>query len=326
MEGSNNSRIFIFIFLIIAVIVGGCVGPKNDEGDERKVPHEGRWGVHSLELATEETELIYSNPNRISGLHLNDAGNEFVFSLQVTSGDEDSEEIVSMKTDGTGYKQLTDNDIMDTYPVWSPDGTSIAYLSFRETLDIFLMDADGSDQLELYDSGGHDADIDWVGNTIVYTSESCIWIMDDNGTGGVRLTNPPRAGQWGDANLPFGDYDPRLSPDGERIVFERLEDDISPHGNYNLFIIDRDGSNEVKITDTGYSQGLASWSHSGDRIVYIISAVGIEGKYDIRMIDPDGTNEREIMPEYYPDDLLVHSVIFSKDDSKLYFIGEWWEN
>jgi len=36
------------------------------------------------------------------------------------------------------------------------------------------------------------------------------------------VTYPADAGRWGTANLPVGDYDPRLSPDAERIAFERL--------------------------------------------------------------------------------------------------------
>ena len=130
---------------------------------------------------------------------------------------------------------------------------------------------------------------------------------------------------WGNANLPFGDYDPRLSPDGSKLVFERLLNDSSIHGNYDIFIVNSDGTGETRLTYTGYSQGLASWSHSGDKIVYIVAAIGTEGKYDMYIMNYDGTDSRNITPDYFPSNFLCHSPIFSPDDSEILFIGEWWE-
>ena len=133
-----------------------------------------------------------------------------------------------------------------------------------KTLDIQIMDYEGGNRKPLYDSGFHDADISWVGNRIAFTRNSRIWLMDSNGTDNTPLTNPPKAGEWGKAILPFGDYDPRISPDGKRVVFERLVSDSSTHGNYDLYMIGSDGSKETQLTNTGWAQGFASWSHSSD--------------------------------------------------------------
>jgi len=215
---------------------------------------------------------------------------------------------------------------MDLYPVWSPDDTSIAFLSKREDdLDIYVMNADGSDTRKLYDSGTNDADIDWVGHSIVFTSGFTIWKMNYDGTNPIQITNPQDKGLWGKANLPIGDYDPRLSPDGEKIVFERLEDANTLHGGYNLFTVNDDGTGESRLTDNGYSQGLVNWSNSGEELVYIVAAINGEGKYDIYLMNSDGTNNRNTTPDYFPADFLCHSPVFSKDDSKIFFTGQWWE-
>ncbi len=177
----------------------------------------------------------------------------------------------------------------------------------------------------LYDSGFHDADLHWVGDKIAFTRNSQIWIMDEDGTGAIRLTDPPKAGEWGEAVLPFGDYDPRISPDGEKIVFERMVDDSSPHGNYDLFVIDSDGSNEKRLTDSGWTQGLAAWSPSGDRLVYSVAAVGDEGRYDIYMMNSDGSQIQDLTSQHFPPGLLAHEPVFSADGSKIFFIGEWWD-
>jgi hypothetical protein len=71
-----------------------------------------------------------------------------------------------------------------------------------------MMNADGNDQHLFYDSGSHDADIDWADDTIVFTSGFKIWSIKDDGTGLTQITNPDNAGQWGQANLPVGDCDP----------------------------------------------------------------------------------------------------------------------
>jgi len=86
-----------------------------------------------------------------------------------------------------------------------------------------------------------------------------------------------------------------------------------------------DGTGEVRLTDNGYSQGLADWSHSGKEIVYTVSAIGNEGKYDIYLMNADGTNNRNITPDYFPAEFLCHAATFSANDSSVYFIGEWWE-
>jgi len=227
--------------------------------------------------------------------------------------------------DGSDLRRITNNGFWDLYPAWSPDGGQIAFLSKREKdLDIYVMDADGSNVRRLHDSGFHDADIDWAGDTIVFTSQFAIWCMAADGTRVTRVTSPPGLGEWGQANLPKGDYDPRLSPDDNKIVFERLEDVGDPNGGYNLFVIEPDGTGETRLTGNSYSQGIANWSHSGDRIVYVVAAIAGEGKYDMYVINSDGTNNHNVTPSYFPPNFLCYSPVFSSDDSKVFFIGQWW--
>jgi TolB protein len=234
-------------------------------------------------------------------------------------------EIFTLGVDGGDLQRLTDNTFWDLYPAWSPDGSQIAFLSWRDAdLDVYVMDADGGNQALLHDSGSHDADIHWVDDQIVFTSGSRIWVIQGDGTGARRVTDPPRAGEWGNANLPFGDYDPRISPDGARVLFTRLVGDESPHGNYDFYIVDSDGSSLTRLTETGYTQGLASWSRAGDRIAFVVSAIEGVGQYDIYTMNADGAEVRNITPATFPPDLLCHSAVFSRDDTTVYFVGEWW--
>ena len=292
---------------------------------ESVVPYQERWGIYELDPSTRSVSLIYTTSQKITTLRLNNAGDTFAFSQRI-DGDEDAgDEICTVGVDGNGFRRLTHNDYMDVYPVWSPDGSRIAYLSWpSETLDVYVMDSDGGNQELLYDSGFHDADIHWRGDKIAFTRNSQIWVMDDDGTGFTQLTDPPRAGEWGNAVLPFGDYDPRISPDGGKIVFERMVDDASPHGNYDLFCVNIDGSGEAALTDTGWTQGMAVWSSSGEELVYLVSAIGSEGKYDIYTVNSDGSDARDLTSDLFPQAFLAHCPLFSPDNSRIYFVGEWW--
>lgn len=325
--------------IILVALCSGCaddsIKPTRDQGPTEvlpepsatyDVPHENRWGIYSLDLSIQNVDLVFSSPDEITGLRLNPAEDRFVFSMQVGGSDLEYTEIFTIRADGSDLQRLTENVHWDVYPAWSPDGTQIAFLSWRESsLDIYIMQVDGSNQMPFYDSGGHDADIHWLGNRIAFTRDSQIWIMTADGTGAYQLTDPPRAGEWGNAVLPFGDYDPRISPDGNKVIFSRMVDDHSPHGNYDLYLVNIDGSNEVKLTDNGYTQGLSAWSNTGDRIIFIVSAIEDVGTYDLFEMKLAGRRIENVTPAYFPDSFLCHWGVLAGDDSRIYFIGEWWE-
>ena len=315
----KNIGIIIVLFVIQIILLTGCINTD-------PIPHIDRWGIYSLDISTQKVGLIYSSEYEITMLRLNSNGDTFVFSMNIDGQDNDFSEICLLDEDGTNFQRLTNNSFWDLYPVWSPDNSKIAFLSYREsTLDLYKMNLDGTEQMKFYDSEEHDADIHWIKDTIVFTSGSKIWKINDDGTNPMNLTNPARAGEWGNANLPFGDYDPNLHPDGTKIIFERLEDDTSPHGNYNIFSINIDGTNEIRLTENYYSQGFPTWSHTGDKILLIVAAIEDNGIYHLYMMEADGSNYRDITPDYFPNNFLCHQAIFSPDDTLIYFIGEWWE-
>jgi Tol biopolymer transport system component len=58
---------------------------------------------------------------------------------------EKPEDIFVIKTDGTGLRQLTDDDFVDRFPRWSPDGEWIAFMSDRSgKQQIWVIHPDGS--------------------------------------------------------------------------------------------------------------------------------------------------------------------------------------
>ncbi|WP_435577905.1 S9 family peptidase [Gilvibacter sp.] len=63
--------------------------------------------------------------------------------------------------------------------------------------------------------------------------------------------------------------DPQISPDGSQIVYRRTGFDIMKDRSFgNLWIVSADGKTHQKLTPNDVNEGSASWSPSGDRLVY----------------------------------------------------------
>lgn len=80
-------------------------------------------------------------------------------------------EIYVMNADGSDQKRLTDDPGDDNSPTWSPDGTRIAFAALRnvegavdepsENYEIYVMDAEGSDLIQLTTNTSWDWQPDW---------------------------------------------------------------------------------------------------------------------------------------------------------------------
>jgi Tol biopolymer transport system component len=317
------------IVLGVAIVVGsGCSSPAAENG--RGAPeHDKRYGIYCLDPVTGAVDLIYSSENSLHRVHENGVGTKLVFREDYGNDPFRDSEISLVNTEGTGYQRLTHNTWLDAYPSWSPNGAKILFLSWPDypasTMDIFVMDSDGSHVAKLYDSGFHDGDCSWSGSQIVFTRQSQVWIMDDDGTHARQVTDYARAGQQGDADLPFGDYDPRLDPTGTVISFDRMVGDESPSGNYDFYTISVNATGEAAITNTRWQQFMAEWSHAGDRLLFTLASKGGDGIYDLYTMKPDGSNLLNVTPANWPANFLCSHGVFSHDDSRIYFVGEWWE-
>ena len=84
-----------------------------------------------------------------------------------------NDEIFVMDADGSNVRRLTDNDVRDSDPVWSPDGTRIAFESHEDGYgEIVVMDADGANRQAVTNDRHHDEYPVWSpdGTQIAYTS------------------------------------------------------------------------------------------------------------------------------------------------------------
>ena len=171
--------------------------------------------------------------------------------LAFTSTRTGNREIYRMNADGTNEQQLTTTaaNITDEQPTISPDGTKIAFASYRhydsarlnDQLDIYVMDADG-------------------GNVKRLTEDAA-------------PTSPT-------LNMVSESRNPAWSPDGTRIAYESTRS-----GNSEIWVInaDPDGTGEpVNVSNHSDWDREPAWSPDGTQITFMSERAGQE---DIWAVD-----------------------------------------
>jgi Tol biopolymer transport system component len=137
------------------------------------------------------------------------------------------EDLFVVRSDGTGYRQITDDAFRDRGPKWSPDGTRIAFYSDRSgRYETWAIRPDGSGRPEQLTktTGPSRWDSEWSpdGKRLATTDGVRTWIEDLARPLGERTAEPLPPLEGGHALVPRS-----WSPDGTKIAGD-LGFDISP--------------------------------------------------------------------------------------------------
>ena len=195
-------------------------------------------------------------------------------------------EIYVMNADGTNPINLTRSvERAERVSTWSPDGRQIAFtsaeLSNGHTLvnsDIFVMDVDGGDPINITNHDALDQTPDWSpdGNRIAFSSNRDgnweIYLMNADGTNPTNITNHPAR-----------DGRPDWSPGGNQMAFTSDRD-----GNLEIYIMNADGTNPINLTNHPAEDNRSDWSPDGTRIAFDSNRDDPLG--EIYVMNADGTN------------------------------------
>ncbi len=226
--------------------------------------------------------------------------------------DSDYPQIYLINSDGSDRRPLTSfhTSFGNFQPRESPDGKKIAFVYPNGSygLDIYTMNADGTDMKDITKMTGTDSLFRWSPDGKIFYSRrddsssgfNGIWEMNSDGSNKNQL------------NLPLISQKPSISPDGSKIAYSAIDG----KGDWGLYMGDLNGhtvSNQ-HLVFSGGQEGNASWSPDGTQIVYESRK---DGNLEIYKANANGSN---------PVNLTRNSALdaqpsWSKNGNKILFIS-----
>lgn len=214
--------------------------------------------------------------------------------------------------DGANLKQITEHGSVSIKPKISPDGTKIAYLSYKDRYSfLYIFDRLTGKVTPLSKEVGLNSAPAWfpdgqrLAMTLSKDANMEIYIRNMDGSNPVRITRNKDA-----------DTSPCISPDGSQIAF------VSDRGgNPQIHVMGADGSEPRRLSYQGGNSYDPAWSPDGKMIAYVVEQKG-EG-FEIYVMNADGSNPRRLTNSYGSNE----SPTWSPDSRHLMFCstrnGRW---
>jgi Tol biopolymer transport system component len=218
------------------------------------------WGLDPFDIYTADRDGSHLQRLTNFGVYtaegtLSPDGRTIVFT-SLKDGDLD---IYTMAVDGSNLRQLTHTPGYDGGPFFSPDGSKIVYRAYHPT-----------DSTELAEYRA------LLGQHIVRPNKMEIWLMNADGSDQHQITH------LGGAN-----FAPFFMPDGRRIIFS--SNYRNPRGpgarNFDLFLIDVDGSHLEQVTTNTEFDGFPQFSPDGKELVWESGRNAPPGELNVFLAD-----------------------------------------
>jgi len=230
----------------------------------------------------------------------------------------------------------------------APPDYSRGYVWPLYDFDIFTANPDGSDLQVLFQTDAYDAEatISQDGSRIVFVSTSGgdldIYSMNADGSDVQQLTDAPGY-----------DGGPFFSPDASKIVYRArypeeadeladyqrlLGENLVRPGVLDIYVMDADGSNQVRLTDNDAANFAPYFHPSGEKVIFASNMNDTSGRnFDLFMVNLDGTgleqvtfgDDFESFPMFTPDGkhlVFASNRYGSHEGNTNLFIAEWIED
>ena len=248
--------------------------------DGKQTLYEARNSDDSLELRltnweTKRTQTIFkTGPNYPSSFHLAPAWSPDNNLIALTNIENGNSEIFTIKADGSGLKNLTNNPLPDTNAAFSPTGDEIIFVRDNyNRAQLYRMNLNGGNQRRVTNKNGYEITPAFSpdGNYLAFAGDReghglDIFLLPLNNLNDERLLAARR----------FHDVSPIFSPDGSRIAFIANSD-----GNPEIYIMNADGTGLVRLTHTKTEETSPQFSKDGKSILFAANSNGRFAIYEI---------------------------------------------
>ena len=235
--------------------------------DGKQILYEARLADRSLELRltdleTKQTRTLFkTEPDYPMSFHLAPAWSPNNSIIAFSSRANGNSEIFSIKSDGTGLKNLTNNPLLDEDPVFSLDGQEIVFArdNFGRA-QLYRMDLNGGNQRRITDKQGYEmtpafspdgAHLAFAGDREGHGLD--IFLLDLQNPDDEKLLTARRS----------QDSHPAFSPDGRKIAFIASGD-----RNAEIYLINADGTGLFRLTHGSADKTAPQFSKDGKAIVF----------------------------------------------------------
>ncbi len=219
-----------------------------------------------------------------------------------------AQELFTCNAMGEDKQQLSKFGTILMSPSISPDGSKIAFTSFRNgNADVWLQSVATGEAHVLYSSPHVDSSpaISPDGHTVVFASSvggnTEIYTIDINGTNRTQLTFSPN-----DIST-----SPSWSPKGDRITFTS-----DRSGTPQVYSMASDGTDVRRLTFEGEYNDSPCYSPQGDKIVYVRRENGV---FQLYSTDPAGITHKRLL--YYSED--QKDPAFTPGGFRISFVTVW---
>jgi len=197
-------------------------------------------------------------------------------------------EIWSVGIDGLNAHPLPQPHGTNTKPVWSPDGTKIAFVHADGDgrTELWVMNADGTGAVQLAQDFAVDQP-DWSpdGELIAFLGARDPYQPSHTGIHVVPVDG-------GEPRLVLQGLDweePKWSPDGSRLAVLGFDGATE---TFDLYLARPDGSDLTRLTNDAWDYANSAWSPDGDLIA--VARYSDDRRPDIYVMAADGTGLRQL--------------------------------